>query len=113
MKRTRMKEKCPKSADGFADTITHKVTLFLAACALTLAISPAMYGQATGSFSGTIADKSGSGVVGATITATSQQTGLVRDSNTDTAGHYLFPLLPVGNYTVHVDATGFQSVESK
>jgi hypothetical protein len=32
---------------------------------------------------------------------------------TDAAGHYLIPLLLVGNYTVHVDATGFQSAESK
>ena len=76
-------------------------------------ISPAMYGQATGNFSGTILDKSGSGVIGATVTATSPATGLARDGKTDNAGHYLIPLLPVGTYTVRVDAKGFQSVESK
>ena len=31
----------------------------------------------------------------------------------DGAGHYLVPLLPVGTYNVRVDATGFQSAESK
>ena len=72
-----------------------------------------MHGQATGSFSGNVVDKSGSGVAGATVIATSQGTGLARDVKTDTAGHYLIPLLPVGNYTVHVDASGFQSAESK
>ena len=50
---------------------------------------------------------------GATVIATSQGTGLARDAKTDSAGHYLLPLLPVGTYTVHVDATGFQSAESK
>jgi hypothetical protein len=72
-----------------------------------------MQGQATGSFSGNVVDKSGSGIAGASVIATSQGTGLTRDTKTDSAGHYLLPLLPVGFYTVHVDATGFQSVESK
>jgi hypothetical protein len=72
-----------------------------------------MQGQATGNFSGNVVDKSGSGIAGASVIATSQGTGLTRDTKTDAAGHYLLPLLPVGTYTVHVDATGFQSVESK
>jgi Carboxypeptidase regulatory-like domain len=76
-------------------------------------ISPVMYGQATGSFSGNVLDKSGSGIAGATVIATSQGTGLARDVKTDSAGHYLLPLLPVGTYTVHVDASGFQSAETK
>jgi hypothetical protein len=72
-----------------------------------------MHGQATGSFSGNVLDKSGSGVPGATVTVTSQETGLTRDGKTDTAGHYLIPLLPVGAYTLRVDAAGFQSAVSK
>ena len=76
-------------------------------------ISPAMHGQATGSFSGNVLDKSGSALPGATVIATSQGTGLARDVKTDNAGHYLIPLLPVGTYTVRVDAAGFQSAESK
>ena len=72
-----------------------------------------MYGQATGSLSGTVLDKSGSSISGATVTATSQRTGLARDAKTDNAGHYLIPLLPVGIYTVRVEFTNFQSAESK
>jgi hypothetical protein len=45
--------------------------------------------------------------------ATSEGTGLARDVKTDGAGHYLIPLLPVGNYSVRVDAAGFRSAESK
>jgi hypothetical protein len=44
---------------------------------------------------------------------TSQATGLARSAKTDEAGHYLVPLLSVGVYTVHVDATNFKSVETK
>ena len=75
--------------------------------------SPTLFGQATGSFSGTVLDKSGSSISGATVTATSQGTGVARDSKTDDVGHYLIPLLPVGVYTVHVDFTGFQPAETK
>ncbi|QNI30532.1 carboxypeptidase regulatory-like domain-containing protein [Alloacidobacterium dinghuense] len=77
------------------------------------AVCPLLYGQATGSFSGTVTDKTGSSVPEATVTATSQATGLERTGKTDEAGHYSIPLLPVGIYTVRVDSTGFQSSESK
>src|ERR1700685_1123591 len=113
MKRTMVCTKCPRSAEASADTKFHKILRLLVACVLALTISPAMHGQATGSFSGNVLDKSGSGIAGATVIATSQGTGLTRDTKTDSAGHYLLPLLPVGIYTVHVDATGFQSAESK
>jgi hypothetical protein len=87
--------------------------LFVVFCVLALTTSPFLYGQATGSFSGTVLDKSGSAVPGATVIATSQGTGLARDVKTDTAGHYLLPLLPVDTYTIRVDASSFQSAESK
>src|SRR5580698_4990364 len=113
MKRTIVGNKCPKSVEGQADTNFRQVLLLVVFGVLALMISPAMYGQATGSFSGNVLDKSGSGIAGATVIVTSQTTGLTRDTKTDSAGHYLLPLLPVGIYTVHVDATGFQSAESK
>src|ERR1700727_55812 len=80
---------------------------------LALALCPAIYGQATGNFSGNVTDNSGSAIPGATVIATSTGTGLARTVTTDGAGHYLLPLLPVGMYSVHVDANGFQSAESK
>ncbi|MGA2538788.1 MAG: carboxypeptidase-like regulatory domain-containing protein, partial [Terracidiphilus sp.] len=82
-------------------------------CVLALIASPAMHGQATGSFSGNVLDKSGSAIPGASVIATSQATGLAREGKADSAGHYLIPLLPVGTYTLRVNAAGFQSAESK
>jgi hypothetical protein len=72
-----------------------------------------MHGQATGSFSGNVLDKSGSAIPGANVLATSEGTGLVRSGKTDNVGHYLIPLLSVGNYSVRVDVAGFRSAESK
>ncbi|MGA8161644.1 MAG: carboxypeptidase-like regulatory domain-containing protein, partial [Acidobacteriaceae bacterium] len=66
-----------------------------------------------GSISGNITDKSGSSVPGASVTVTAQSTGQARAAKTDAAGHYEVPLLPVGTYSVRVDASGFQSTETK
>ena len=118
MRRTMVATNCPRSVKGPADTNFFPILRFpilrlLVVCALALILSPALHGQATGSFSGNVLDKSGSAIPGATVTATSQGTGLARNTQTDAAGHYLIPLLPVGTYTVRVDAPGFQSAESK
>lgn len=81
--------------------------------ALALVCASTGWGQATGSFSGTVSDKSGAVVSGASVKATSQGTGASREARTDDAGHYLIPLLPVGIYTLRVELQGFQAVETK
>jgi hypothetical protein len=72
-----------------------------------------MYGQATGSFSGTVSDKAGAVVSGATVKARSQGTGVSREAKTDDSGHYTIPLLPVAIYTIRVESQGFGAVEQK
>src|SRR5579863_6223587 len=69
--------------------------------------------QADGSLSGTVADKTGSVIPGAAVKVTSQETGALRETKSDASGHYLVPLLPVADYTIHVESQGFQSVEQK
>ena len=87
---------------------------FLAVAFLfALSLSSTIYGQANGSFSGTVTDKTGSVLSGATVTVTSQGTGTSRTATADEAGHYLVPVLTAGIYTVHVEFTGFQKAESK
>ncbi len=90
-----------------------RILLLPVVCVLSLLNSAALHAQATGSFAGNVTDKAGSIIPGAAVIATSERTGLVRDVKTDSSGHYLIPLLPVDDYTVHVDANGFQSAESK
>jgi hypothetical protein len=82
-------------------------------CLVVLSVSPLLYGQANGSFAGTVSDKTGSVVTGATVKVTSQGTGLSREAKTDDSGHYLIPLLPVAYYTVRVESQGFQAAEEK
>jgi hypothetical protein len=76
-------------------------------------VCPLLYGQATGSFSGTVTDKAGAVVSGATVKATSQGTGISREARTDDSGHYLIPLLPVAFYTIRVESAGFGPAEQK
>jgi len=103
---------CPNFIEGLTNIISFKASFFVVAFALALAICPALYGQAVGSFSGNVLDKSGSAIPGASVKATSPATGLTRETKTDSAGHYLIPLLPAATYTVRVDMQGFQSTES-
>ena len=88
-----------------------KKALLVVFCSLVFPICPLLYGQANGGFSGTVTDKTGSVVTGAEVKATAQETGVVRESRTDDTGHYVMPLLPVGNYTIRVASPGFKPAE--
>src|ERR1700680_4630765 len=90
-----------------------KRMLLVVFCSLVFPICPLLYGQATGSFSGTISDKTGSVISGATVRATSQSTGQSREAKTDESGHFLIPLLPVANFTLGVESQGFQPAQQK
>ena len=93
--------------------MTTRKTLLALLCSLVFSVCPLLYGQATGSFSGTVSDKTGSVISGATVRATAQGTGISRESKTDGTGHYLMPLLPIGDYTIRAESQGFAPVEQK
>jgi len=90
-----------------------RTLLIVACCFMACFASPFLYGQANGSFSGTVSDKTGSVISGASVTVTSQATGTSRSASTDDSGHYVIPLLPVADYTLRVDYKGFKTVEQK
>jgi len=87
--------------------------LLIAVLCSVFSLCPLLYSQANGSFSGTVADKTGSVIAGATVKITSQGTGLTREVKTDGSGHYLAPLLPVSIYTIRVEFQGFQTTAQK
>jgi len=113
MKLMKICAKCTESSIDSMETRSRKTLYLVLISAFVLMLSPAMHSQATGSFSGNVLDKSKSAIPGATVTATSEGTGLARGTKTDSTGHYFIPLLPVGTYTLRVDVAGFQSAESK
>jgi len=87
--------------------------LITSAWLLVLAACPLLYGQANGIISGTVTDATGSAIAGAKVVVSAPAMGVTRESTTDDAGHYLVPLLPVSDYTVHVGFAGFQPAEQK
>jgi len=87
--------------------------VLVAVFSLAVSVCPLLYGQANGSFSGTVSDKAGAVVSGATVRVISQGTGLSREAKTNDSGYYLVPLLPVAFYTIRVESQGFQATEQK
>lgn len=67
----------------------------------------------TGTIAGSVLDPSGAAVAGAKVTATNPNTGFTRNGVTTTSGDFVFPLLPVGTYTVSIEAQGFRRLEQK
>jgi hypothetical protein len=63
--------------------------------------------EITGAITGTVIDPSGAAVPGAQVTATNVLQGTTWPTQTNPAGVYNFPRLPVGQYTVKVEAKGF------
>ena len=66
------------------------------------------WAQTTGTIRGTVTDPSGAVVPGASVTATQSDTLTTRAVTTNESGDYEFPALPVGRYTVGVQAAGFK-----
>src|SRR5579863_7468122 len=76
-------------------------------CALLCLMGSAMAGV-TGSISGTIKDQSGGAIENASVTLVNSGTAVRQSRATDGRGAYSFPVLPVGNYTLEVNYSGFR-----
>jgi Carboxypeptidase regulatory-like domain/TonB-dependent Receptor Plug Domain len=81
--------------------------LLLLLCMLTFTAAWAQIDRA--SISGTVTDQSGAIVAGATVNVESAATGLRRETQSNEAGIYLLPQLPIGAYTVSANMPGFQA----
>src|SRR5579863_2117146 len=62
-----------------------------------------------GTILGSVSDSSGAAVPGASVTIKNLDTGLVRTVSTSDDGSYSAPELPIGNYSVTVEKSGFKS----
>ena len=88
-------------------------TVWTLAIALLLAIAvalPAAFSQeVTANIVGTITDPTGAPISGADVTVTSTERGTVWNAKTNDAGQYSVLRVPIGNYTVKVTMSGFQT----
>src|SRR5215469_6993138 len=65
----------------------------------------------TGTLSGQVTDASGAVVPEATLTVKDDNTGYTREVKSSGDGDYVFPDLPIGQYTITVEAPGFQTLK--
>ncbi len=79
----------------------------LLACVLFSALLA--WGSAEGSISGTVKDPADRVVSDARITIRETNTGFVQKTQSDSRGHYVFPVLPVGSYELRIEAPGFKA----
>src|SRR5437870_11319211 len=87
---------------------TSILILVIAICSFT----GLLWGQSaanTGQIVGQILDQSGAAVGGAQVTIRNKDTNFSRAVTTDAAGRYSAPYLPLGPYTVTVNAAGLEA----
>jgi hypothetical protein len=88
---------------------TNSLRYFVGCClAALLCLSSSLIAQTvTGAITGQVMDPSGAMVVGATVTAENAATGVKTMATTNGSGVYTIRFLPIGSYTVTIDAAGF------
>ena len=61
---------------------------------------------------GTVEDSTGAVIPGVQVTVTNDDTGLVYTAESGASGDFVFNVLPVGTYTLRLEAEGFKAYES-
>src|SRR5258708_19597173 len=88
--------------------ILRAACLSLGVLLIALALPLASRAQDTGYISGTVTDKSGAAIVGASVTITGAGGNLTRNTTTNSDGAYTVAGLLGGTYDVVLTAAGFQ-----
>lgn len=88
-------------------TFRHSFAIFILV-ALVAVPAAAQVDRAT--LTGTVTDATGAVVVGAKVKAINDGSGLEREGAVSSSGAYVIPQLPIGIYTVQVEAAGFKGL---
>ena len=86
-----------------------KLSFFLLLCLLMITAQTSDAQTSKGILAGVVRDSSGGVISGASITVTSQGTGETRTAVADTQGSFRIDALSPGQYTVRIEAKGFQA----
>src|SRR5579862_8226483 len=105
-----------KLSSTFAESVTRFVkglsTRHLALLLVLGTLATPVFAQ-EGTILGTVTDPTGAAVPNVPITFTKIDTGQARHFTTDSAGQYVSPALPIGDYSVRVEAQGFKPVDQR
>ena len=74
---------------------------------VSLLSAAAAWASVGGSIAGTVKDPGGRVIPDASVNVRESTTGLAYQTRSDSKGHYIFPVLPVGHYELQVKAPGF------
>jgi hypothetical protein len=85
--------------------------LLVACLVVTAIIGSAIAQTSTSRIRGKVVDSKQASVAGATVTVTHEATNLTQTQTTTEAGVFAFDSLPVGDYTVTVEQTGFKKFQ--
>lgn len=83
--------------------------LALGSLIMVMVFAVTAWGQSASQISGTVTDKTGAAVPGATVTIMDAATGFHRTLATNSAGAYAAGNMPAGTYDIEVEAKGFKT----
>lgn len=99
--------------DRVGQSIFQIIFLILFAAAVLFVAKPASAQVLYGQLVGNLVDSAGGSVSGASVEAMNIATGISTKVTSDSSGHFLFPTLVAGSYTVTVSAATFRGVTSQ
>jgi outer membrane receptor protein involved in Fe transport len=84
----------------------------LALVGVLLATTAGAFAQTSqvGQIGGQVVDETGAVMPGVTVTLVSEERGFTRDTVTDAQGRYMFPVVPLGTYSIKVSLQGFETM---
>jgi len=82
----------------------------LLATALAMFLSLSAWAQDTATIVGDVTDASGAVIPGAKVTVSNPEKGFTREFVSNSAGGYAAERIPIGNYVITAEATGFQKL---
>lgn len=96
-------------ASGFFSKSTRFFSRFSLLLVFLCGLASGVSAQSTATVNGTVTDPTGAAVPNAKVVATNQGTGVESTTQTDAAGAYLIPSLPIGIYRLEISAANFQT----
>jgi len=97
------------TGSGDKGVVMQKLTSILIVGLVCLSPLATYAQEVSAGITGRVTDPSGSAIVGATVTAKDQDRGTEWPTSTNEDGIYAFPRIPVGKYSLKIEAKGFKT----